>query len=422
MKAAVVQKPEVVETCEVETPTPAPREVLVRVAYCGVCGSDVPRVWMGSAHNYPIVLGHEFSGTVVQAGADVDDALVGKHIAGVPLVPCHECDDCAAGDFSLCKHYSFIGSRRPGAFAEYVAVPAENVYPLPDDVSFLNGAFFEPATVALHALRLTGLLRWGSGDAANAPSAIPEANAVSVRAGESASSAEDLPTQRGQQEEFVGQRFISAVGNSSPEMCDSPNTPAWFAAYAGKTAAVVGSGTIGIFLAQALQAAGAHVVLLGRREAPLAVAREAGVVQTALTGGDDWIARVKEAYAPAGFAYVFDATGNAAAMPHSLQLAGNHGRVCMVGTPKTDMVFSPRLWEEINRKELFLTGSWMSYSAPWPGEEWPLAARLFAAGSMQVTEAMIDAIYPIGQAPQAFARFAPNSPKKPSGKILVDCQ
>lgn len=400
MKAAVVQRPEVVETCEVELPTLAPGEVLVRVAYCGVCGSDVPRVWMGSAHSYPIVLGHEFSGAVVQVGEGADAALMGRRVAGVPLVPCHDCPDCAAGDYSLCKHYSFIGSRRPGAFAEYVAVPAANVYPLPDDVSFLNGAFFEPATVALHALRLAGLLRWGSSDAAGAERTHPS----------------EEP-----QEKFVGQRFISAVGNSSSEMCGSPNTPAWFAAYAGKTAAVVGSGTIGIFLAQALQAAGAHVVLLGRREAPLAVAREAGVVQTALTSGDDWVAQVKEAYAPAGFAYVFDATGNAAAMPHSLELAGNHGRVCMVGTPKTDMVFTPRLWEEINRKELFLTGSWMSYSAPWPGEEWSLAAQLFATGDMQVTEAMIDAIYPLSEASEAFARFAPNSPKKPSGKILVDC-
>ncbi len=400
MKAAVVQRPEVVETCEVELPTLAPGEVLVRVAYCGVCGSDVPRVWMGSAHSYPIVLGHEFSGAVVQVGEGADAALMGRRVAGVPLVPCHDCPDCAAGDYSLCKHYSFIGSRRPGAFAEYVAVPAANVYPLPDDVSFLNGAFFEPATVALHALRLAGLLRWGSSDAAGAERTHPS----------------EEP-----QEKFEGQRFISAVGNSSSEMCGSPNTPAWFAAYAGKTAAVVGSGTIGIFLAQALQAAGAHVVLLGRREAPLAVAREAGVVQTALTSGDDWVAQVKEAYAPAGFAYVFDATGNAAAMPHSLELAGNHGRVCMVGTPKTDMVFTPRLWEEINRKELFLTGSWMSYSAPWPGEEWSLAAQLFATGDMQVTEAMIDAIYPLSEASEAFARFAPNSPKKPSGKILVDC-
>ena len=141
MKAAVVQRPEVVETCEVERPLPAPGEVLVRVAYCGVCGSDVPRVWMGTAHSYPIVLGHEFSGEVVEVGDGADDALVGQRVVGVPLVPCHECSDCAAGDFSLCKHYSFIGSRRPGAFAEYVAVPAQNVFPLPDGVSYLNGAF-----------------------------------------------------------------------------------------------------------------------------------------------------------------------------------------------------------------------------------------------------------------------------------------
>lgn len=398
MKAAVVQRPEVVETCEVERPVPAPGEVLVRVAYCGVCGSDVPRVWMGTAHSYPIVLGHEFSGEVVEVGDGADDALVGQRVVGVPLVPCHECSDCAAGDFSLCKHYSFIGSRRPGAFAEYVAVPAQNVFPLPDGVSYLNGAFFEPATVALHALRLLGRLQWGSGDAAGA---------------EGASQTDEL------HEKFVGRRFISAVGNGSPEMRDSSYVPAWFTAYAGKTAAVVGSGTIGIFLAQALQAAGARVVLLGRREEPLQVAQGAGVRQVAFTGGADWVTAAQGAYAPAGFDFVFDATGNAAAMPHSLELAANHGRVCMVGTPKEDMMFAPRLWEEINRKELFLTGSWMSYSAPWPGEEWTLAAQLFAVDAMKVTEAMVDTVYPLAEAAEAFARFAPGSQNKASGKVLI---
>lgn len=371
MKAAVVQKPELAETCEVERPVVEPGEVLVRVAYCGVCGSDVPRVWMGTAHSYPIVLGHEFSGTIVEVGDGVDDALVGKRVAGVPLVPCHECDDCAVGDYSLCKHYSFIGSRRPGAFAEFVAVPAENVFLLPDDVSYLNGAFFEPATVALHALRLVGKLRWGSDAAAD-------------QAGASG--------------------------------------PAWFDVFRGKSSAVVGSGTIGIFVAQALQAAGANVVLLGRREEPLAVAREAGVQKTALTCDEDWPSEAKFAFAPAGFDFVFDATGNARVMPRAVELAANHGRVCMVGTPKTNMEFTPRLWEEINRKELFLTGSWMSYSSPWPGEEWPLAAQLFAEGAMKVTDAMIDAIYPLDEASAAFARFAPNANKRASGKILIDCR
>lgn len=162
------------------------------------------------------------------------------------------------------------------------------------------------------------------------------------------------------------------------------------------------------------------MVLLGRREAPLEVAQEAGVRQVALTSGANWITVAKEAYAPIGFDFVLDATGNAAAMPRSLELAANHGRVCMVGTPKEDMVFSPRLWEDINRKELFLTGSWMSYSAPWPGEEWPLAARLFAVGAMKVTEAMVDAVYPLAEAAEAFARFAPGSQNKASGKVLVE--
>ena len=71
---------------------------------------------------YPVVLGHEFAGDVVEVGEGVTSLKVGDRVSGVPLLPCMKCEDCQHGNFSLCKNYSFIGSRQQGSFAEYVVV------------------------------------------------------------------------------------------------------------------------------------------------------------------------------------------------------------------------------------------------------------------------------------------------------------
>ena len=153
MYAGVVHKPFDIRYEQIETPKPQKGEVLVKVKYTGICGSDVPRVNGNACHFFPNVLGHEFSGTIVELGDGVTDRKVGQRIAGVPLLPCMQCEDCQKGNYSLCKHYSFIGSRRYGSFAEYVALPACNTVVIDDAVTFVQGALFEPATVARHALR-----------------------------------------------------------------------------------------------------------------------------------------------------------------------------------------------------------------------------------------------------------------------------
>ena len=123
MKAGVVHAPYDIRFAEIKKPVPGPGEVLVKVKYTGICGSDVPRVNGNACHFYPNVLGHEFSGTIVETGENVKMRKVGERVAGVPLVPCMQCEDCQKGNYSLCKHYTFIGSRRFGSFAEYVAMP-----------------------------------------------------------------------------------------------------------------------------------------------------------------------------------------------------------------------------------------------------------------------------------------------------------
>lgn len=118
MKAAVVCANEDVQYLDYEEPIPGPGEVKVKVRASGICGSDIPRVLHNGVHFYPIVLGHEFSGDVVEIGEGVTKVKVGDRVSGAPLKPCMKCDDCQNGNFSLCKHYSFIGSREQGSNAD----------------------------------------------------------------------------------------------------------------------------------------------------------------------------------------------------------------------------------------------------------------------------------------------------------------
>ena len=152
MQAGVLHARDDIRYEEVQTPEPKAGEVLVKVKYSGICGSDVPRVNEDGAHFYPIILGHEFSGIVEAVGDGVTKVKKGQRVAGAPLVPCMKCEDCMKGDYALCKDYSFIGTRQAGSYAEYICLPEQNVVPFKDTVSFEQGALFEPAAVALHGL------------------------------------------------------------------------------------------------------------------------------------------------------------------------------------------------------------------------------------------------------------------------------
>ena len=128
-------------------------EVLVRVACCGVCGSDIPRVFEKGTYHFPTVIGHEFSGTVAY---DPKGELEGKRVAVFPLLPCFACESCLQEQYALCANYDYYGSRRDGGMAEYLAVRRWNLLPLPDSVSLAAGAMCEPSAVACHAVRKLG--------------------------------------------------------------------------------------------------------------------------------------------------------------------------------------------------------------------------------------------------------------------------
>ncbi|MGC9359073.1 MAG: galactitol-1-phosphate 5-dehydrogenase [Anaerolineae bacterium] len=140
----------------VPRPTPGPGEALVRVVACGVCGSDVPRVFEHGTYSFPLIPGHEFAGVVVDA-PESSEVRAGARVAVKPLIPCGTCPFCAIGALAQCRSYDYVGSRRDGAFAEYVAVPAANLVPVPEGVSLEAAALTEPAAVALHAVRQGGV-------------------------------------------------------------------------------------------------------------------------------------------------------------------------------------------------------------------------------------------------------------------------
>ncbi|MBQ8200124.1 MAG: galactitol-1-phosphate 5-dehydrogenase [Lachnospiraceae bacterium] len=153
MKAYVLRGVNQFKLEEKEKPVLRTGEVLVKVMAAGICGSDIPRAYQTGAHVHPIIIGHEFSGKVVEVAAGEDDKWLHKPVGVFPLIPCRECAPCRNKQYEMCRHYDYLGSRRDGAFAEYVAVPQECLIELPDSVSYESAAMLEPMAVAVHAMR-----------------------------------------------------------------------------------------------------------------------------------------------------------------------------------------------------------------------------------------------------------------------------
>lgn len=159
MKAWVLQ--DIGEIAYVDAPAPEPgeAEVLVRVKAAGICGSDIPRIYYDGAHKMPLIPGHEFAGEVVGLGKWSDKEWLHKRVGVYPLIPCHSCTACQSGRHEMCRRYGYLGSRRDGGFAEYVAVPQNNLIALPECVPYEQAAMLEPLSVAAHAMSRVSVMR-----------------------------------------------------------------------------------------------------------------------------------------------------------------------------------------------------------------------------------------------------------------------
>lgn len=138
---------------ETNTPIIGENEVLLAVKATGICGSDIPRIFYTGTYSYPLIPGHEFAGQVEAVGVSVDEKWQGQRVGVFPLIPCYDCLPCQKEQYEMCRHYSYLGSRRHGGFAEYVAVPEKNLIALPESTSYEEAAMLEPMSVAVHAMR-----------------------------------------------------------------------------------------------------------------------------------------------------------------------------------------------------------------------------------------------------------------------------
>ncbi len=326
-------------------PAIRPGHVLIKVRAAGICGSDIPRVLGTAAHFYPVVLGHEFSGEVVETGDGVTGLQPGDRVVAAPLVPCGICIDCQEGNYALCKQYTFIGSREQGGFAEFVVIPASNAIKFSSKYSFAQAALFEPAGVALH-----GLI----------------------------------------QNHYAG----------------------------GGTVAILGAGTIGIFTGQWAKIFG------GEKVAFYDVDEERLQTATEITGGIGINLQKENARDTAlnltggkGFSYVFGTSGASQTINTAYAIAGNKAHICFIGTPTQPVVFTAEEWELMNRREFTVTGSWMSYSAPFPGREWTLTAAMMDQGRLNFDKRFIFKEFPLAHCAQAFECF--EYPEQVKGKILL---
>lgn len=134
-----------------ETPKLKENEVLLQIKCCGICSSDIERVFINGTYHFPTIPGHEFSGEIVAVYNEEDKYLLGQSASVFPLLPCNNCQACNDEEYAQCSNYNYFGSRCDGGFSEYLAVPKWNLV-LFEGLDYDVAALCEPAAVSLHAL------------------------------------------------------------------------------------------------------------------------------------------------------------------------------------------------------------------------------------------------------------------------------
>lgn len=310
MKAIQMTGIKQLHVTDVETPTPKEDEVLLKVMAVGVCGSDIPRINKKGPHILPIIPGHEFAGEIVSLGSKVSGWKVSDRVTVAPLIPCNECKWCKEGIYSLCEDYKYYGSRNDGAFAQYLAVKANNMVKLSDNVPFDWGATVDPAANAIHACFRANLTE-------------------------------------------------------------------------NDTVCVFGMGAIGLFAVQYAKAIGVkQVIAVDVNDEKLAVAKECGADFAVNSIENDVTSEVNALTKGEGVSVALEMSGAPIAQVQAVQVTGKMGRVVYLGISNASLEYPKEVVDKILRGQITITGSWNSFSKPYPGKEWTDAVKLMAEGKI----------------------------------------
>ena len=328
MKALLLSEYKKLEIVDVPVPSPGRGELLVRVAACGICGSDVHGYDGSSGRRIPpIVMGHEAAGIVERAGEGVEPFKPGDRVTFDSTIYCGECAYCRRGEVNLCDRREVLGVscgdyRRAGAFAEFVVVPCRIAYHLPENLSFPEAALLEAVSVALHAVSLVEIKR-------------------------------------------------------------------------GCTALVVGAGTIGLLIQQALKAAGCARVLVTDVDARRLTLSESLGASSTLLSGANLQAEVLRLTDGTGVDVAIEAVGNTAAVQAAIGSVRKGGDVVLVGNISPEVVIP---LQKVVSRQITLHGSCASAG------EYPRAIELMSSGQIRV-KPLISAVGPLTDGLQWFERL-----------------
>jgi L-iditol 2-dehydrogenase len=328
MKALLLSEYKKLELVEVPIPALAPGEILIRVAACGICGSDVHGYDGSSGRRIPpIVMGHEAAGIVERVGEGVSTFHEGDRVTFDSTIYCGECEYCRRNQVNLCDRREVLGVscgdyRRAGAFAEFVTVPARIAYRLPENLSFPEAALLEAVSVALHAVSL-----------------------VDIKPGSSA--------------------------------------------------LVVGAGTIGLLIQQALRVAGcSRVFVTDIDKNRLSLSESLGATSVLMSGPNlvDDVLRVTRG---SGVDVAVEAVGNTAAVQSAINCVGRGGDVVLVGNVSPEVTLP---LQKVVSRQITLHGSCASAG------EYPRAIELMSRGEIKV-KPLISAVRPLSEGVQWFDRL-----------------
>jgi L-iditol 2-dehydrogenase len=333
MKALLLSQYRQLELAELAMPEPGEDEVLIRVAACGICGSDVHGYDGSSGRRIPpIVMGHEAAGTIAALGKAVTGLSEGDRVTFDSTIYCGECPPCVRGNINLCDRRQVLGVscgdyRRAGAFAEFVVVPGRIIHRLPENLAFAEAALLEAVAVALHAVSLVAI----------AP---------------------------------------------------------------GSTALVVGAGTIGLLLQQALRVAGCSRIFVSDVDSTrLNLSRELGATGT-LYAGPDIAQQISALTDGNGFDLAVEAVGKSETVNTAIDSVRKGGNVILVGNISPEISLP---LQKVVTRQIRLQGSCASAG------EYPRAIDLVSSGAIRVRP-LITAVAPLEEGPRWFERLYARAP------------